>query len=500
MGRMPVTQGNQPCQLPRRSQINCGDDSAVVSKHAIPADEKKEKAGMFMSMPAAPGRTGFLTNERSWGGAASVGVRQGGSNVRVIGSRPRMFYGWWVVLASALGLFLGPIPILVFSFGVFLRPLVQEFHSGRGAVSLARTLGSTIFAFGVPVVGRLIDRFGARRAILPCTFMVGLILLSACVCSNDIWQLYLFYGVLGAFSSGVGPVSYCAVVSRWFERRRGLAFGVMMLGLGLGALIMPPAAQYLIARFGWRLTLATVGAAVLLVTLPVTALLLKEKPGPTVISPDSDSSRTKATRTAIAIPGMTWREAWHTPDFWLLFCSSILVSAGVTACFSHITPILTDRGTSAQAAGLATSLFGGGLLVGRTASGYLLDRIFGPRVAGFMFGCSVMGMGALQISNSTELAFAAAFLIGLGLGAEVDIMAFLTSRYFGLRSFGTIYGVLFAGFSLAGGAGTYLMGTAFDRTGSYASALALLCSATYAGAVLMLLLGPYRYHGRSPGY
>ena len=92
-----------------------------------------------------------------------------------------------------LGLFLGPIPIVVFSFGVFLRPLIQEFHSGRGAVSLAFTLHNTILAFGLPFAGRLVDRFGARRVILPSTFTVGLILLSAYFCSGRIWQLYLFY-------------------------------------------------------------------------------------------------------------------------------------------------------------------------------------------------------------------------------------------------------------------------------------------------------------------
>jgi MFS family permease len=99
----------------------------------------------------------------------------------------RLFYGWWVVATSALGLFIGPIPIMVFSFGVFLRPLVQEFHSARGAVSLAFTLHNAITAFGLPLAGRLLDRFGARRVILPSISLAALFLFSAYFCSAKIW-------------------------------------------------------------------------------------------------------------------------------------------------------------------------------------------------------------------------------------------------------------------------------------------------------------------------
>jgi MFS family permease len=108
------------------------------------------------------------------------------------GTRRPLFYGWWVVLTSAFGLFLGPIPIVVFSFGVFLKPLIQEFHSSRGAISLAFTLHNTVLAFGLPFAGRLIDRFGPRKVILPSTFAVGMILLSTYFCSGRIWQLYFF--------------------------------------------------------------------------------------------------------------------------------------------------------------------------------------------------------------------------------------------------------------------------------------------------------------------
>jgi MFS family permease len=411
----------------------------------------------------------------------------------------QLFYGWWVVLTSAFALFLGPVPIVVFSFGVFLKPLIQEFHSGRGAVSLAFTLHNTILALCLPFAGRLIDRFGARKVILPSLFMVGLILLSAYFCSGRIWELYLLYLGLGVAGCGAAPVSYCAVISHWFDRHRGLALGFMMAGLGAGAVAMPSAAQYLIPRFGWRVTFGIVGAAILVFTVPVVIMFLKERPEPMGLLPDGSPYADGASPRPDSDLGLSWSEAWRTPTFWLLFCAFILVSASVQGCFTHIAAILADRGTPAQAAALATSLFGAGLLVGRAGSGYLLDRFFAPRVAAFIFGCAAAGIGLLRIAGSPELAYAAAFLIGIGLGAEVDIMAYLTSRYFGLRSFGTIYGFTFAGFGMAGGLGAYLMGAAFDATGSYALALALFSTVTLIGAGLLIRLGPYRYRIRPPG-
>jgi len=287
------------------------------------------------------------------------------------------------------------------------------------------------------------------------------------------------------------------VISHWFDRHRGLALGLMMAGLGTGALIMPSVAQYLISGFGWRVAFGAFGAAILLVKVPIVATFLKERPEPMGLRPDGDPYAVTATQKKISDPGLPLNKALRTPIFWLLFCIFFLVSASAQASYTHIAAILADRGSVARTAAFATSLFGAGVLAGRAGSGYLLDRFFAPRVAAIIFSCAAAGILTLRVSGSQELAFVAAILIGLGVGAEGDVMAYLTSRYFGLRSFGAIYGFTFGGFVLGGGCGVYLMDIIFDVTGSYAIALTLFTILTLAGAALMMRLGPYRYQKRA---
>jgi MFS family permease len=390
------------------------------------------------------------------------------------------------------------MPIVVFSFGVFLGPITRDFHAGRGDVSLAYTLFSLIQAMSVPFAGWLMDRFGARSVIVPSMFLASFALLLIPLRCVNLSQLYVFFGTLGFLAGGAGVVAFAKVMSNWFDRYRGLALGVMLLGLGLGALVMPWLAQLLIARFGWHLAYAALGASILLVSTPLVMRFLNERPESLGLIPDGGISAHPArTEPNNKAPGMTWREALRTPTFWVLLSSFALVAAATQACFTHMAAIVSDRGSNAQLAALASSLLGGGLLIGRTGSGYLLDRFFAPRVAALIFAGAAAGIALLRIAYSPGPAFAAAFLIGLAMGAEGDVMPYLTSRYFGLRCFGEICGILFAGFSLAGGLGPYLMGTAYDANGSYALPLGLFCIAVLIAAVLMMVVGPYRY-GAAP--
>jgi len=407
--------------------------------------------------------------------------------------RPRLFYGWLIVFVSAVGLFLGA-PLMVFSFSVFFKSLVLDFHASRAAVSFAFSLFNFVGALWLPGTGVLIDRFGAKRVILVSTLLFGLVLCSAWWVGSGLWQLYLLFAVLGiAMSSGPAPVPYGVVISHWFDRHRGLALGLSMMGIGIGSIVVPTLAQRLIIMFGWRMAFAIFGAAVLLLPLPVIAALLQNDPRQRGLRPDGDERNQDSPLTPQDKQGLTWHEIWHSPTFWIMICIFSLAGAGVHGAILHMSAIFTDKGVTAERAAIATSLVGAGALLGRLCSGYLLDRLFAPRVAILFYGATALGMAILCAGNIGTIALASSFLVGLGMGAEVETMGYMISRYFGLRAFGTAYGHAFGSYMLAGAAGVFLMGAGYDRFHSYAVPLAGFCGAMLLTLILLTRLGPYRY-------
>jgi len=400
-----------------------------------------------------------------------------------------VFYGWWVVLGSAVGLFWG-VPVSVYSFSVFFKPLMQEFHASRAAVSLAYTLKLITAALCAAPIGWLTDRFGPRRVILAATAIFGSILLGNRFFSGSIAQFYWFYVLLGLSVGGLGPIPYGSLISRWFDRYRGLALGLSMLGIGLGAVIMPSLAQTLIAQFGWKTAYSILGASVLLIAWPVVGYFLEQQPEDFGLLPDGASARADGTESVRQ--GLTLQETWHSLDFWLMVGAFILVSASVQGCVVHMAPMLNDRNLGARAAASGSSLIGAAVMIGRVGTGYLLDRIFATRLASILFAVSASGIALLMLGDRIA-AFAGAFLVGLGLGAEVDLIPYLASRYFGLRDFGKVYSSLFAAFALAGALGPLIMGAGFDRTGSYSAPLVGFFLAILLATALMTRLGPYRF-------
>ena len=293
-------------------------------------------------------------------------------------------------------------------------------------------------------------------------------------------------------------MSYADVVSHWFDRHRGLALSVMMLGMGLGAIIIPSVAQRLIATLGWRLAYTVFGFSILLIPLPVVAAYLTERPENKGLLPDGVAQAHVLSPVGGNGTGLATRDAVHTSEFWIIACALFLVTASVHACFIHLPAILTDRGSSAQLAAFASSLFGVGLFIGRVGCGYLLDQFFAPRVAAFLFAAVAIGIAFLGLGHAIWSACISAVLVGLGIGAEVDIIAYLTSRYFGLRSYGTIFGGIWAVFGVSGGLGAYLMGFGFDKTGSYVLPLIGFFLAAVLAMLLIGSLGPYRYRAVAP--
>jgi MFS family permease len=387
------------------------------------------------------------------------------------------YAGWRVALAAAGCVFVSFASLLVYTFGVFLKPWTAEFGWSRQSASAAFGIAAMSVAACSPLLGLLLDRFPARRIILPCIAIFGCAFASLSLMTHHLWHLYAIFLVLGIVGNGTAHLAYSRALTTWFRQRRGTAFALLMTGGAIGAMVLPPVADALIQATHWRSAAAILGVMVLAIGLPL-GLRVKERAG-------------FAGARMHAATGATVAQGLHSRIFWIivtvLFCASVSQNGAIT----HLSPMLTDRGIPPGGAEIAASAMGGAILVGRLLTGWLLDRFFAPRVALVLLAIASFGAFLLAGARTLPMGIAGAALIGFGMGGEADVTPYLLAKYFGLRSFSTLYGLTWTAYAIAGAIGPVIMGKAFDATGSYQALLMQLAALTAGSAVLMLLLPRY---------
>lgn len=402
---------------------------------------------------------------------------------------------WWVVAGSLLGLTVGNGPVMQFTFGVFVKPLSEALQTDRGTISGALLAGLVATGIATPLIGRLIDQHGTRRVALPAIVLFALGMAAIGLFANSPAALILMYALCGIVAAGQTPLPYSKAIAAVFDERRGLALGIATAGVGLGTMLMPMLAQKLMASFGWRGAYMGLGLVTLLVALPAMAGLVTRRREEGA----SPHGAVSGSAPNAAAPGMSAAEARVSGRFWCLAVAFFTVALAASGVVAHIVPLMTDRGVPAASAAAAISAAGLALIVGRLAAGWLLDRLHAPHVAMVFFSLPLLGIALLLGTADARFGVPAAILVGLGLGAEVDLIAFLQSRSLGLKAFGEIYGYLFAIFMLGSGLGPFLMGQSFKLLHSYDPALMVMAAGLVLACVLMARLGAYAYGSRGQG-
>ena len=308
---------------------------------------------------------------------------------------------WWIVFACACGLLVGAGAIMIFTFGVFLKPVTEDLGISRGDLSGALGASTWFVAVSCPVIGWLIDRYGTRAVMIP-----GILLFALAVASFGLMQtkpLLLIYAIfcVAGFISGVQtPIPYAAVITHWFDSHRGIALGLATAGVGLGVALIPQLAAFLIGHFGWRW--AYVGLAVAVVVLAWVPVVLWVRDPPWVPA----AGGTRAT-SAAPLPGIDAAAALKTTSFWILSIAFFLGVLAINGTIVHIVALLTDRGIPLQVATGALSVAGIAIIVGRILCGWCLDRFWGPYVAICFFRLPMAGIA----------------LLGSGLGNPAPLVA-----------------------------------------------------------------------------
>ncbi len=403
-------------------------------------------------------------------------------------AKSRFASPWWVVLGAMLGLTVANGPVVFFTFGLFLGPITTEFGWNRATFSSSLLVGHTLAAFAYPFMGRAIDRHGVRRVTLTFIPLFALATAALSLTPSSRFVFIALAGICGLISTGQAPPAYAKAVSAWFDERRGLALGIAMAGIGIGATVVPQFARWTIDAFGWRAAYVALGSLTFAVAFPSVALLVRE---PEPIKKGDAQARAQS--------GLSVAESLRSSSFWLIAASVLLVVTTINGIVGHLVPMLTDRGLNVGQATATLSAVGLSTIAGRLAAGYLLDRFFAPYVAAGLFLLPIVAISLLTAGVAGPGPVLAAMSLGFGLGAEVDVIGFLVSRYFGLRAYGEVYGYLFAIFTLGTGFGPVLMAICFDMTRSYDVALIGLAGALIGASILVSRLGPYRFPAQRGG-
>ena len=390
--------------------------------------------------------------------------------------------GILTTVGSTVGLSFGPSVIAILAVSPFIPSIEQEFGWSRVQVSLAITIVSYMIVLVSPLQGFLVDRFGPRKVILSSIPMFALGLAAFYWQPNNLAVFYALWALIPILSIGLWPLGYLQAVSRWFDRRLGLALGCANAGIGVGSTIVPLIITTLISMYDWRTAFLGLAAMVLFVTWPAVYFCVREP------SLTDEFAAQRAVQKAF---GLSFAQATKQPAFYVLMGSFFLLGMTATSLVTQQVPLLMEAGWTQTDASYVQALFGFALLFARVLVGFVIDHIFAPLV---MLVVSIGGAAAcILYAVYPDAGIVSAMLLGLLLGAEFDVLAFLIKRYFGNVAYGKIYGVIFAVFYFGSGLG--IAGLAMSRQifGSYDTGLYLAAGVLLTCAVLVSFLPHYKF-------
>lgn len=381
------------------------------------------------------------------------------------------------------GVSVGLSPIPFYTIGMFAPVLSHAFGWSFAALMATIAIQSATVIVVSPLAGAAVDRFGARPIALGSLVLFGLSYMSLSLTTGSLWVFYAQWALMSVLGAGTLSGTWTRVVNGWFDRNLGFALGLASTGTGIAGFLLKPFGLWLIKDFGWRVAFAGIGMLPIVVGVPLVALLFRER---------HEGSTAIDTAMRTDEPGLDLREALATPQFWIMAVAFLLISFALTAPTPNLENIMRSLSFDVSVIARITGSFGLAVILGRIIGGWLLDRIWAPACACAILLFPAAGCWLLAQPHVSEMrAIAAVVTLGLAAGFEFDLLAFLASRYFGRRHYGSIYGCFYAVIAAGGGLGPVVFGRVFDLTGTYARILVVGAVCMLGGGALLLLMGPY---------
>ena len=393
--------------------------------------------------------------------------------------------GWKPLLAATIGTMCGIFTLTNYSQGFFVGPVTAEFGWSPPQFFLSYTVMMCLGLLTGPIVGSMAERVGLRTiGVLGLIgHSAGYVLLSFNTGSLALW--YASWALLAMLGAGSLPIVWTSVLNGWFRKHRGKAIGITMAGTGLGAFFLPPIVEFLISNYGWRNAYRGVGLGALIISLPVVFGMFRENIA------DVGSHKEGSPHSSLGW-GMTRPEAMKTARFWILGAVLFLTVIVLAGFLSNFERLMTEKGFERSDIAKIAAIIGLTVIIGRLLVGALVDKFWAPGVAAVFFVLPTLGLFLLLSDNvSFNVALMVAILIGLAAGAELDLLAYLTSKFFGPAHYAAIFGAVIAFFTVGAGIAPPFFGAIAQATGGYSAVIMLAIGMLVVSIGLFLLLGRY---------
>lgn len=393
---------------------------------------------------------------------------------------------WPLVLAAMVGMTVGTLPTA--TLGMFMQPLNAEFGWSRTQVSLGLTIFALVAMPLSPIAGMLVDRFGPRRVALPGLLLSGACFAAFALMSGPYYQWVLIWVAYTVTSTLSRTLVWSSSISAAFSSSRGLALAVLLCGTAIATTLGPTVTRLLIEEWGWRGGYAGLGIGWAGCALTLAALFFHDVRGP--------NARISGAATQAVPPqlpgGLTVRDALRNTILQRIGLAMFLQALMGASILVHIVPMLSADGLTLAEATTVAAVVGVGSIAGKLITGWLIDRIAGSLLPMIAFGGPGVAYALLmQAGGSVGILTFAVFVLGYCSGASLQLATYLTTRYAGLRNFGTIFGILSSLMAAAAGIGPLVAGGIFDLTGGYGLLLMAGVPAAILAALAVFRLGPY---------
>jgi sugar phosphate permease len=410
-----------------------------------------------------------------------------------------IFYGWRIVAASFVLLFLFA-GAGFYSFSVFIKPLEDDFGWPRASIALTMSVYFIIGGCAGPIVGKIIQAYGEKRIMLVCAVGAGACYILVSL-TRSLGYFYAVYAFLALMSCGMGVLPVSSLLAKWFDRRRGTATGLAMVGISVGGLVLTPVVGSVTAHLGWKASYILIGALVWILAIPMVIFVIKESPSMLGLSPDgeaqthnlgNDEQAPQNTATGIlpdANQEWTLGEMFRSRAFWWIVVSFFLAPMAQMGVLQHQVPIIAVRGISLATAATALGLIAGIGGLGKLSFGRLSEILPFKLAIVLCFGLQAFAVFILMHFQSAIVVWIYVLIFGFAMGGLVVLMPLTVGRFFGLGGFGVVLGSVWMAQALGGALGTYSAGLIYDIFGDYQLALYFFIVAYISAIIAIYMAG-----------